>query len=191
MVTGDSFDSFEHTGLVLTWLWARWHCFGRHEEFSIFSRLNSSPQIEIQSVQYWSLRHSDSFGPVPGDMDEVPIFSRWSTRARMKILIAYLESSWTCEDILFLTVSIFRHMTHGSVILVIMDIFDRFLFLRSRTLFLAVSIYSRGGWLQRWQVAGSNSDMWLCFSVTCGIYLESFDEWSQFPRQALKSKLIN
>jgi uncharacterized membrane protein len=77
----------------------------------------------------------------------------------MSILIAYLESSrksnpmsmisLTCEDILFLAVSIFRHVTHGSVLLVILDVFDSFLFFRSQTLFLAVSIYSKGGRLQR------------------------------------------
>jgi hypothetical protein len=46
-------------------------------------------------------------------------------------------------------VSIFRHLTRGSVLLVILDIFDSFLFFRSQTLFLAVFIYSRGGHLQR------------------------------------------
>jgi hypothetical protein len=83
------------------------------------------------------------------------IFSRWSTRARMSILIVDLESSrkpnpmsmtsLTCEDILFLAVSIFRHLTHGSVLIVIVDVFDSSLKFRSRTLFLAISIYSRGG----------------------------------------------
>jgi hypothetical protein len=77
----------------------------------------------------------------------------------MSILITYLEStqklnlmsmiSLTCKDILFLAVSIFRHMTHGGVLLVILDIFYSFLFFRSHTLFLVVSIYIGGGWVQR------------------------------------------
>jgi hypothetical protein len=41
-------------------------------------------------------------------------------------------------------VSIFRHLTCGGVLLIILDVFDSFLNFRSHTLFLAVSIYSRG-----------------------------------------------
>jgi hypothetical protein len=77
----------------------------------------------------------------------------------MSILITDLESfgksnpmsmiSLTCEEILFLAVSIFRQLTCGGVLLVILSIFDSFLKFRSRTLFLAVSINSRGDDLQK------------------------------------------
>jgi hypothetical protein len=40
-----------------------------------------------------SLDSFESFGPFPSDMHDIPIFSGWSTRTRMSILIAYLESS--------------------------------------------------------------------------------------------------
>jgi hypothetical protein len=56
----------------------------------------------------------------------------------MSILIAYLKPhgksnpmsmiSLTCDDILFLAMSIFRHLTHGDGLLVISDIFGSFLF---------------------------------------------------------------
>jgi hypothetical protein len=52
--------------------------------------------------------------------------------------------SLTFQDILFLEVSIFRQLTCGSVLLVILDVFDSFLNFRSRTLFLGGFIYSRG-----------------------------------------------
>jgi hypothetical protein len=57
--------------------------------------------------------------------------------------------SLTCDEILFLAVSIFRYLTYGGGLLVILDIFGSFLFFRARRLFLAVSIYSRGGRLPR------------------------------------------
>jgi uncharacterized membrane protein len=57
----------------------------------------------------------------------------------MPILITYLEFSQkiesdeydilTCDNILFLALSIFRHLTHGSVLVVILGVFDSFLFL--------------------------------------------------------------
>jgi hypothetical protein len=79
--------------------------------------------------------------------------------ARMSILIVDLESSRKIEydkyDIVctrghsILAVSIFRHLTHDDALLVILDVFDIFLKFRSQTLFLAISIYSRGGRLHR------------------------------------------
>jgi hypothetical protein len=63
----------------------------------------------------------------------------------MSILIADLESSRKIEsdeydiidseDILFLVLAIFRHMTHDDVLLVILDVFDSFLFFRVGPLF--------------------------------------------------------
>jgi hypothetical protein len=68
--------------------------------------------------------------------------------------------SLTYEDILFLALSIFRHVTHGGVLLLILDIFDNILSFRSRTLFLAVSIYSKD--------VGSRDDKWHDQTLTCG-----------------------
>jgi len=80
-----------------------------------------------------SLRHFESFGPFSGEMCNIFIFSRWSTKARMSILITDLESSRKTEsdeydiidmlDILFLAMFIFRKLTHGNVLLVNLDIF--------------------------------------------------------------------
>jgi hypothetical protein len=72
----------------------------------------------------------------------------------MLIPIAYLESSREIEsnkyDIIDMRAYyILRHLTHGDVPLVILDVCDNFLKFRSLTLFLAVSINSGGGWLQR------------------------------------------
>jgi hypothetical protein len=40
----------------------------------------------------------ESFGPFLGDMHDISIFSRWSTRARMSIMIVDLESSQKIES---------------------------------------------------------------------------------------------
>jgi len=66
-------------------------------------------------------------------MQVLSILSKLSSRARMSILIAYLESSQKIEydkyDIIDIRRdSIFRHLTHGGGLLVILDIFGNFLF---------------------------------------------------------------
>jgi uncharacterized membrane protein len=91
----------------------------------------------------------------------------------MSILIAWIQNplgksnpmsmiSLTCKHILFLAMSIFRQLTHGSVLLVILDVFDSFLNFRSRTLFLVISIFSKGD-------VGSRSDKWQAQIPTFGI----------------------
>jgi hypothetical protein len=50
--------------------------------------------------------------------------------------------SLTCDEILFLAVSIFRHTIFGSGLLVVPDIFGVFLFFRVTAIF-GMSIFSR------------------------------------------------
>jgi hypothetical protein len=57
--------------------------------------------------------------------------------------------SRTSEEFLFLAMSIFRRVTFGSGLSVILDTFGVFLFFRASLLFLAVTIYNRGGHLPR------------------------------------------
>jgi len=141
---------------------------------SICSRLSSRPQIKILSVQYWSLRHSEYLGPNMRWLVNISIFRRWTSG----LVCQYWLHIWnpheksnpmsmislTCGKILFLAMSIFRHMTHGGVLLVILDIFGSFLFFRVVPLLLAVFIYSSGGCLQRWQMERSFQENYTVFS---------------------------
>jgi hypothetical protein len=56
--------------------------------------------------------------------------------------------SLTCGEIIFLAMSIFRRVTFGSGLLVIPNTFGDFLFFTVGLLFLAITIYNRGGHLQ-------------------------------------------
>jgi hypothetical protein len=48
----------------------------------------------VLSIQYRSLGQSESIGPFLGRHVNFSIFSRWTTRAHMSILITYLEFAW-------------------------------------------------------------------------------------------------
>ena len=61
------------------------------EELYVFSKFFSRPRIQIMSVQYWSLRYSKSLDLFQDDVAQFTIFSRLSIRARMSVLITYLD----------------------------------------------------------------------------------------------------
>jgi len=59
--------------------------------------------------------HFESFGPFPGDMHDISTFSKWSTKARMFIIIAYLDSSRKIESDEYATINMQAHYIFSSV----------------------------------------------------------------------------
>jgi hypothetical protein len=66
--------------------------------------------------------------------------------------------SLTCDEILFLAMSVFRHTIFDIGPLVVLDIFGVFTIFR-RTAIFSRAIFSRGGRYAKWHVASQNSDI--------------------------------
>jgi len=83
--------------------------------------------------------------------------------------------SLTCDEILFLAMSILRHTTFGSGLLVVPDIFGVFLLFRVTFIFgmsiFSRVVFSRSSRHAGWQVASPYSDIWQLQIVTCGIII--------------------
>jgi hypothetical protein len=69
----------------------------------------------VLSIHGWSLHDSELDGTFPGDMHDISIFSKWSTRARMLILIANSKSSQKTEFDEYDIIDMQAHSIFGSV----------------------------------------------------------------------------